>query len=416
MEPLSLNDQTPGMNAGARAEANAAALARCALLTPHGAGAVAAIRVCGSAAWDAVRSCLRNRDGDPPRHIEDDKLWFGQFHDGADALDDVIVAVGSGGALGPIVDITCHGGVRIVERILLALSRRGAAVVQGGELNDAAVVGAGAVERDVAAMLPRCSTQRGAKYVLRQRTLLTAELNRIAGQIEAGCDDAARAAMRELLDRGRVARVYCDPPSIALVGPVNAGKSSWANRLAGRDDAIVADRPGTTRDWVTIDANLDGVPVTLVDTPGRAADPDDLEREAISRGERLAREARVRMLVLDAARLDAVDPAGWLNQADHPVAVAVINKVDRATPPAALVKSLAAKTHVVQASALTGEGVPAVRAAIVGSLGFTDGFDSQPAAFGPLVQAGIADVLADASPLQAAAAVAIRRLAAWMGA
>ena len=61
-------------------------------------------------------------------------------------------------------------------------------------------------------------------------------------------------------------------PRVAIVGPANVGKSTLANQLFGQTRSITADLPGTTRDWVGEIANLDGLAVMLIDTPGAAAD------------------------------------------------------------------------------------------------------------------------------------------------
>ena len=53
-----------------------------------------------------------------------------------------------------------------------------------------------------------------------------------------------------------------------LVGQPNVGKSSLLNQLSGEDKAIVTDIPGTTRDAITIDINLNGIPLNLIDTAG----------------------------------------------------------------------------------------------------------------------------------------------------
>jgi len=73
------------------------------------------------------------------------------------------------------------------------------------------------------------------------------------------------------------------PPRVAIVGVANVGKSTLANWLFARERSITADVPGTTRDWVGEMANLDGLLVMLMDTPGVRDTSDGIEREAIER-------------------------------------------------------------------------------------------------------------------------------------
>ncbi len=78
---------------------------------------------------------------------------------------------------------------------------------------------------------------------------------------------------------------------IALMGTVNAGKSSLLNALAQRDAAIVSPQPGTTRDTIEIRLRLGGYPVVVVDTAGLRHTADTIEQEGIHRSHRAGREA-----------------------------------------------------------------------------------------------------------------------------
>lgn len=94
---------------------------------------------------------------------------------------------------------------------------------------------------------------------------------------------------------------------VALVGAPNAGKSSLINLLAGREAAIVSEVPGTTRDVLEVRYDLQGLPVTFLDTAGIRASSDRIEAEGIRRAEARAQDADLRVL------LDAPDaPLGAL--------------------------------------------------------------------------------------------------------
>jgi tRNA modification GTPase len=116
------------------------------------------------------------------------------------------------------------------------------------------------------------------------------------------------------------------PPRVAIVGAANVGKSTLANRLFAQERSITADVPGTTRDWVGELANLDGLAVQLVDTPGIRQTTDSIEREAIERAGTQIGRADLLVLVLDASC--ALEPEQAALMARFPDALRVVNKVD----------------------------------------------------------------------------------------
>jgi tRNA modification GTPase len=114
--------------------------------------------------------------------------------------------------------------------------------------------------------------------------------------------------------------------TIAVIGPPNAGKSSLINRLAQREVAIVTAEPGTTRDVLEVHLDLDGYPVTLLDTAGLRAPVGAAETEGVRRARQRAAEADVRLALFDGALWPALDPA-TLELVDAGTLVAV-NKAD----------------------------------------------------------------------------------------
>ena len=147
---------------------------------------------------------------------------------------------------------------------------------------------------------------------------LAAEAGRIVDEISA-------AIAAHLDDAGRGERLR-EGVHIAILGPVNAGKSSLLNALARRDAAIVSDRPGTTRDVVEVALDLRGFPVVLADTAGLRETVDEIEAEGIRRSHRRAAEADLRLVIRDAGAPLSADPA----LGPGPDAIRVVNKIDRA--------------------------------------------------------------------------------------
>jgi tRNA modification GTPase len=97
---------------------------------------------------------------------------------------------------------------------------------------------------------------------------------------------------------------------VAIVGPPNAGKSTLLNRIAGRDIAITSEIAGTTRDVLEVRVDLDGLPVTFLDTAGLREARDDIERIGVSRARERAANADLRILLTDGTAQDAAFDLG----------------------------------------------------------------------------------------------------------
>ncbi len=107
---------------------------------------------------------------------------------------------------------------------------------------------------------------------------------------------------------------------VALRGEPNAGKSCLINWLAGKEVAIVADLPGTTRDAVTVDVNFEGKLVTLIDTAGMERAETEVSRQSQHQARRAGAEANVRLWCVDCSRDDfelACESAVAAAKADH---------------------------------------------------------------------------------------------------
>jgi tRNA modification GTPase len=157
------------------------------------------------------------------------------------------------------------------------------------------------------------------------------------------------------------ARPFREGELAVLAGPVNAGKSSLLNALIGRERAIVCDIPGTTRDFLEEQLDLDGLPVRLVDTAGLRSTADPVERQGVARCQSLMEESRAVLLVVDGS----VDFSHSILQGEcGPVplnpdrVLAVVNKADLA-PAGQDPRVLLAEAgfDVISVSARTGEGL-----------------------------------------------------------
>lgn len=255
-----------------------------------------------------------------------------------------------------LLEIQHHGGRAVLARLLEVLGRLpGFRPAQPGEFARRAFLN-GKLDLTAAeglADLVDATTRAQARQALRQ---LDGALGRLYGGwrdrllgalalVEAEIDFAAEeevpddmlrrvipaiAEIRQemvshLADARRGERLRAGV-TVAVVGEPNVGKSSLVNLLTQRDVAIVTPVPGTTRDVIEVQLDLDGLPVTLLDTAGLRTTDDPVEVEGVARARRRAAEADLRLLVVDAAsQSDPLEPpdAGTL---------LVVNKIDLVTP------------------------------------------------------------------------------------
>lgn len=146
----------------------------------------------------------------------------------------------------------------------------------------------------------------------------------------------------------RLARLL-HPPLVVAWGPANIGKSTLCNALAGRDAALVADHPGTTRDHVGVTLDLDGLTVRYADTPGQRPTDDPLELAAQTAAAHLARRADLLLLCGDHATPPLPSPSPTIPS------IRLCLRADLGMPP---------WTHDLALSAATGNGIPELALAI----------------------------------------------------
>jgi small GTP-binding protein len=273
---------------------------RAILLTPPGAAAIAVVRIVGPQVADLLAAHFS-------RPLQPQRAVHGELRDGDRVLDDPVVVLHSDGHA---ADINLHGGPWVVESVLKLLRREGFEVASSTD----AVLPVDAVDahdplwRDVLSHLPLARTEQALRMLLVQ--------------------PAAWASGGRPLPEDESLWWLLHPPRVAIIGLPNVGKSTLANQLFAQERSITADLPGTTRDWVGEMANIDGLAVMLMDTPGVRETSDAIERVAIERSAVEVKGADLVVLVLDASQPLGAEAQRLLNA--YPDAIRVWNKADLA--------------------------------------------------------------------------------------
>ena len=148
--------------------------------------------------------------------------------------------------------------------------------------------------------------------------------NNILEEIKKSSDEVL-INIEKILDDQKVGERIREGFKIAILGPTNAGKSSLLNHLSNRDVAIVSEIAGTTRDVIETHLNIDGYPVIVSDTAGIRESKNEIEKKGIKLSLNRAEEADLKLVVVDAKKLDFTDVLKGLLEEN---AILVINKSD----------------------------------------------------------------------------------------
>ena len=137
--------------------------------------------------------------------------------------------------------------------------------------------------------------------------------------------DEITGEIKKTLDDQKVGERIREGFKIAIVGPINAGKSSLINYLSKREVAIVSEIAGTTRDVIETHLNLDGYPVIVSDTAGIRESKNEIEKKGIKLALKKAEEADLRLVVIEPKNLDFTD---FLRDIFDKNSILIINKSD----------------------------------------------------------------------------------------
>ena len=326
-----------------------------AVATPAGRGGIGVVRVSGPAAAGAAGAVLCAGRELQPRHATLTSVAAGAQR----PVDRVVATYFPGPASytgEDVVEISGHGSPVLLRQIVEAVVRAGARLAEPGEFTLRAFVNGrmDLVQAEAVADLIEAVTPLQARVAYDQlEGTVTAAIAAIDGalfdltaRLEASLDfpeegyhfaaaGAVAAETRALLERtrallanARCGRLVREGRQVVILGKPNVGKSTLFNRLLGAPRAIVAGVPGTTRDLLTETVEIDGLPLTLVDTAGIRPTADAVESEGVARARGALEVAAAVLLVLDRSRpLEAADRE-LLRQTAAADRVIVINKAD----------------------------------------------------------------------------------------
>lgn len=381
------------------------------LLTHYGGGAIGVIRIRGPNAWPICTRHLRTKQTPLAVRASSSRIYYGHWQDGATRIDDVLVCARCTAEDDDVVDVSVHGGVRVVQRVLMSLEHAGVRIVGREQESPSSWRPADRVQSDADRLLVQAPTRRVVRFLSRQRERLPRELRLLIDRAEHAPQEV-RESLTVLRDRTKAARLLVDGIRLVVVGPVNAGKSTLTNRILGGTRSLVSALAGTTRDAVSERGALCGVPITVVDTPGLRPSDDVLECESIRRASPWVAGADLVLVVLDRS---GPWPQGFVADevprlSNKPTLV-VLSKLDLGNrwewPHEAWTGR---EVRGVAVSAMTGEGIDDLSLSILDTLGVDAVVDPEIAPFTERQARAIDDLLSDASAAPAVLRAGIMQL------
>ena len=355
----------------------------CALATPQGKGSVGIVRLSGPRALELAHSITHHNL--LPRYAH-----FVSFYDQQDIVIDQGVAIyfpqPNSYTGEDVVEFQGHGSPYVTQQLLNCLCVQGARLAIAGEFSERAFIN-GKFDLSqleaVADLISSGSQQAARSAVLSMQGEFSQQVQKILQQliqvrthIEATLDFAEEdieidtktkmqpqlikieQAIEELFAIAQKGVQMQLGVTVVLTGHPNVGKSSLLNALCAEDRAIVTEIPGTTRDLIYADLEINGVPIRLVDTAGLRTNADLVEQEGIQRAKSAIENADLIIQVVDSSITESLnDP---LDSSTN--AIVAFNKIDL------LPDQFQMPTNVIPISAKTGQGLSELRAEIVNLL------------------------------------------------
>ena len=296
-----------------------------ALSTPWGRSGVGMVRLSGPGALSIAKTVCPGNGEWTDRRVA--------LRRAVDASGQIIDEVVTCWMKGPksytgedVVEISGHGNPVILAALIDALVNAGARPARPGEFTRQSLLNGRTdlLQAEAVSALINARSLAGARDAIealdgtlestsagmRERLLdiaaeLEARLDHPDDDLSMKSDEAVAEALRTLAknasnmaDTWETSKIRQEGASVALIGPVNAGKSSLFNNLVGTARALVSDRPGTTRDVVERGVLIEGLDITFLDTAGEGGTNDPIEAAGVALGRSLSSTADLILVVI----------------------------------------------------------------------------------------------------------------------
>jgi len=331
-----------------------------AIATPLGQGGIGIVRVSGPLAENIAKHIFSPKKKNS--QFISHRMHYGHIIDPTkgEIIDEVMVVFmpkPHSYTCEDVLEIHCHGGPLILQRVLKLVIDQGARMAEPGEFTKRAflkgridLTQAEAVLEMIQARTQKelsIATEQLKGYLQKRVNSIKNVLLELKAHLEVAIDfpeedieivppkvwasrleKEAILEMSSLLNAYHAGRVFREGVAIVIVGKPNVGKSSLLNRLLREERAIVTPVPGTTRDVIEEMINVKGIPLRIIDTAGLRKTTDRVETIGVEFAKRRLSSADLVLWVIDSSQpLDEQDMAIYEEIKEKPV-ILVLNKAD----------------------------------------------------------------------------------------
>lgn len=265
-------------------------------------------------------------------NVESHTIHYGFIFDRENMIDEVMVSVMRGPrsfTAEDTVEINCHGGILIMNRILELVVKNGARMAEPGEFTKRAFLNGRIDLSEAEAVMDVISSKNDLALkssVLQLRGFVSDKIKKLREEIiyeiafiESALDDPEHISLEKypeklgikvdhllkdvdkLISSSDNGKIIKEGINTVIVGKPNAGKSSLLNLMVGEDKAIVTDVAGTTRDILEENISLHGISLNIVDTAGIRSTDDIVEKIGVDKAKKIASEADLIIYVVDSS-------------------------------------------------------------------------------------------------------------------
>jgi len=329
----------------------------CAICTPYGSSAISVIRCSGTNTIELVNKIFKGKD---LTKLEGNTINYGHIYDMDEVIDEVMISLfrAPKSFTGEdSIEINCHGGIYVTNRVLKTLLNNGFRMAEPGEFSKRAFLNGRIDLVQAESIMDMVSAKNKlalgiANNGISKRTSnminnLEQELLDILVDIEVNIDypeytdipeieynnlnsriDNVVKKMDRILEKSSSVKLIREGVKTVIVGKPNVGKSSLLNVLLDEEKAIVSDIEGTTRDYIEGCLNLGGITLNLIDTAGIRKTSDEIETIGVERSLTKINEAELVLVLLDNSR-DLTDlDLEILDKTKDKKRIIIMNKTD----------------------------------------------------------------------------------------